>query len=769
MTVVKPSGPAAVTGGLFMKALILLLAAAILGAGPGVPARAETDAPLVKKLTIKGNKLIETETIRSRLLSVEGSTFAPERLSEDIRSLYKLGYFDDIQVESEPFEGGLALTFVLKEKPLVTRVEFKGNKEVKTDDLKSKVEIKTNTVVNENEIRLGAERLTAFLHEKGFYRGKVDYRLESTSSDEMTLVYLIDEGEKLYVRDIRILGNEALSDDDIKEVMKTKEKGFFSFFTDSGTLLAQQLEEDVLRIVAFLYNNGYLKARVEDPKIEVDREKRSITITIALHEGIRYKVGRIEAPGDDLYNADKILARMKTRTGQVFQRDVFARDLNDVTGMYTELGYAYCRVDAMTDFDDPAMTVNLRLVVDRGPKVRIGRIHITGNTLTRDNVIRREMYLREGEYFSSRNLAKSRQRILNLGYFDKVEVTTDPRERDVIDINVQVTERLTGLLSFGLGYSSENKFGIVFKLTEENLFGRGYKTQAAIDYASSRQEYSISFFNPAVWDSAFSMGFKVYNQTTDYSQYDRKALGGSLTFGHTLGEYTKGYLTLKNETVNITNVEEGASNIILEQAGKTVTHSTALRLTRDSKDNFFYPTSGSVLTWRSEYAGGFLGGDNWFHKHEAEATFFFPIYKLLVLSLHGEGGVVRGLSGHNVNITERFFMGGIDSVRGFPVRAIGPKDENGDPTGGFTRAIGTVEIIFPILEEQRMSGVFFFDAGQAWDLGEKVDFGTLRTSAGAGIRWFSPIGPFRIEWGFNLAPKPGESRSDWQFSIGTLF
>ncbi len=753
--------------GRFFYAVVPLLAVALLplaslAAGENPPA-------LVKKIVIEGNKLIETETIRARLQTAEGSPFDPEKVSEDIRSLYSLGYFDDIQVNAAGFEGGLAVTFTLKEKSLITRIDFKGNEEVKTDDLRGKLELKTNAVVNEYDIKVNAERLLAFLREKGYYQAKVDYRLETVSEKETDLIYLITEGESLYVRNIDIQGNHAFTDEEIISAMKTQEKGFFSFVTKSGILVSEQLDDDVLRILSFLYNHGHLKARVENPKIEVDEAGKAIKIIIVINEGPRYRVGELTAPGDDLFKPEEILAVMKTTSGEIFRRDTYAQDLSAVTAMYTDIGYAFCRVDSTTDLDDQKGVVNLHLVIQRGAKVKVGRIGITGNQTTRDNVIRREFVLHEGEYFSSRLLARSRQKIMNLGFFDKVDITTEPRSDDIIDINIAVTERLTGTLSFGVGKSTDQKFGGIVKLSEDNVFGWGHKIQLSADISATMREYNLYYSDPAVWDSAYSLGFRIFNATSEYTQYDKKSTGGTLTIGHDLGEYMRGYLTYRDERDNVTNIAEGSSAYIASQAGKYNTRSSTITITRDARDNFFNPTTGTNTTLKFEYAGGFQGGDNYFTRTELEETVYTPLFWKFVFSVHGEFGYVKGFQAYGVPIYERYFLGGINSVRGYHTRSIGPKDENGDPIGGFTKLQFNVEVVFPLIEEQHIMGLVFFDAGQVYGEHESIQPKDLRTSTGFGIRWLSPIGPLRIEWGYVLDREPTDKHSDWEFTIGTPF
>jgi outer membrane protein insertion porin family len=750
--------------------VILLCLALLLAAGPVL---AQESAPAasaeVRQVVIEGNRRVETETIRARLQTREGAVFDPETVSADIRAIHALGFFEDVTADASGFEGGLAITFRLKEKPLIIGTDFRGNKDVSSEDLRKALDISTQMPLNEVNIKSNVERLLAVLHQKGYYRARVDWRLEPLGENEMNLVFVIAEGEIVKVTSIEIQGNEILSDEEIVDQMETTEKGFFTWLTGSGILESQKLDDDVLRIRSHLYNQGFLKSRVDRPVVTVDPEGNAIRIVIGLSEGPRYTVAAVEVAGDEIRSAEEIRAVMKVRTGSIFNRDLFGADISAITSLYSDLGYAFCRVDPDFLLDDAAATVRLRLSVNPGPKVKVGRITIVGNNATRDNVIRREVVLREGEFFSGRQLSRSRQKINNLGFFDRVDVSTSRRGEDVIDVQIEVTERLTGALTFGFGYSSETKLGGVIKLTEENFFGWGHKVQFSIDYAEKLREYNLYYFNPAIMDSGWSGGARAYDISGDMDQYRRDTLGWSLTVGHTIGEYIKGYLSFKNERVEVSEVDPEASELIRSQEGIFQVRTLSLTFTRDTRDDYFNPTRGTNSRLKVDYQGDFMGGDTSFVRTVVEAAWYHPLFWELVFMLHGEYGQMESLDDQEIPIYERFFLGGINSVRGFGFRGVGPKDENGDPIGGTKELLLNAEVIFPLNREQRVSLVLFFDAGNAFLDGENVSLDSLRTSAGAGLRWFSPIGPFRIEWGFNLDPQPGEKDSDWEFSIGTAF
>ncbi len=724
---------------------------------------------VVKKVLIGGNKLIEEETIRDRIQTEEGTLFDPEIITEDIRSLYRLGFFEDVTVDASGFEGGIAVIFTVKEKPLITRIDFEGNEEIKTQDFQDNIQMRPNTVVDEFENKRIADEVLNFLHEKGFYQAEVSYRLDPLGEDEYALVFVVDEGAKMKISKIEIIGNEVFSDRQIRKQMSTKESSLFTIFGGGDKLKSRLLEEDTLRILAFLYNNGHLQAKVDEPTIDIDREENRITVSVKVFEGPRFHIGELTAEGDEYFSAEEILRAMKSRPGNVFKRDVFAQDILAVTALYTDIGYALCRVDTKTTTGEEETLVNVAMVVNRGPLVTVGRVNITGNTITRDNVIRREVVLREGEIFSSKDLARTRQKIMNLGFFEQVKVTTEQRGADVINVNIDVVEKLTGAFTFGGGYSSEDKFGIMFRLTQDNLFGRGQKITASAEFSQLQTEYNLFFSDPSVFNSPYSAGFRVYNTSNDWDEYDQDSIGGQLIMGRIIGGYIKGSLTFKAEKVNIYNLVEDASWETLQQAGKSTTISTTLRLTRDARDNYFNPSRGSKLIFRGEYAGGFQGGDNNFYKSELDGVFYFPIFWKFVTSFHFDIGQVTGTDGDEVPIQERFYLGGINSIRGYEVRGVGPHDEFGNATGGFTKVVLNAEIIFPLAPSQNLNGVFFIDGGQAYDEGETIDTTLFRYSAGAGIRWLSPMGPIRVEYGYNLNPEEGDPKGQWQFSVGTAF
>jgi outer membrane protein insertion porin family len=755
------------------RTLVLLLAGltllGILGATGAGRAEDAAPAPVVREILVTGTVMVEAATVRSRIKSQEGAPYDPDQVSRDVRAVYDLGYFEDVTVDAEGFEGGLRVTFKVAEKPVVREVRFEGNKELKEEDLKEKAALVAHTALSAVAVADAVERIKALYREKGYYQAVVRTRTDPAGQGQVTLAFVIEEGEKYRLVAIRFTGNKEFPEEELRRQMKSAEWNLFSYFLSSGKLQHEQLQEDRQQVVTFYQDNGFLEARVGEPAIRVDDQERTLEVTIPVTEGLRYRLGSVELKGDDLVSLAEVREILGINEGEIFRRSAFAKALFEITQRYTSRGYAFAKVDYRTQLDTEKRTIAVTFLVERGNEARIGRIAISGNVSTRDKVVRRALTFVEGDRFDSAALRRSRQHVMNLGFFDTVDIVPRPRADDTIDIEITVKERLTGMISLGVGYSSEDRASAQVRISENNLFGLGQTLQFMTEYSKVRRNFSITFSEPAVLDSKYSAGFSLYNTLREFDEYDRKNVGGKLTVGHPLWEFIRANLILTHETVTISDVADTASSYIKEQEGEATTNSIGLSLVRDTRDNYMNPTRGNRTSVSGEYAGGPFGGDNSFTKFEAESSNYFPLFWKLVFMAHGQYGKVSGFDGKQPPIYEKFFLGGITSLRGFAPRSVGPMDENDEPMGGYQQVLFNAEVIVPIAPEQGFNVVFFYDTGNTWDKGKNVDLGDLRASTGVGIRWMSPIGPFRLEWGYILDRQEGEKASDWAFMIGNFF
>ena len=727
----------------------------------------------IDRITVTGNRRVDTEAIAKKISSKEGEPFSSDTIKEDIRNIYATGYFDDVTASLAETASGKALTFTVKELPFIRRIEFRGNSQIKEDRLSDAVTLKTNRVLDRVVLAENAEKIKALYEEDGYYLSKVNPVVESDGTDA-TVVFKIEEGPEVKVKRITVIGNQAFSDDDLMDLMNTEEVGFFTALTKSGKFNEYVYQNDLAIIMSHYFDNGYINADVLDSRVLLSEDKRWFYITIALTEGEQYRIGKLDVSGDAdlLASKEELTAMLKIEGNEIFSRRKLSQGVEAISYFYGDKGYAYAEVKPLTRVNPADKTIDITLDIKKYDLVYIEKIDITGNVRTRDKVIRREVELGEGDLFSSSELKRSRGNLKRLGYFENVQITeTRGSSSDRINLGVDVQERPTGSISLGLGYSSVDKVIGTASVSQSNFMGTGLKLDLSGTVSASSSRYVLGITEPWLFDRPISAGFDLYNTEREYPDFDLRKQGFDLRFGFPLTKrYTRGYITYKLEDVHISNVETTASSIIKDQEGTSTESSIRLQVRRDSRNDAFFPSEGSVINLTTEFAGGPLGGTSYFIKYEADAVKFFPMPWDTVFSIHGSAGYVHGYDGKFPPIYERYFLGGINSIRGFETRSISPKDEaTGDLIGGSSMVVMNLEYLFSLFPEQNIRGLVFFDAGNAYRNREEIEAFRFKTAVGGGIRWFSPLGPIRIEVGFNLDPKDEESGSEWDFAIGTLF
>ena len=733
-----------------------------------IAAASAEDQPLIKLIEIRGNKKIENETVSGKIKSKIGNPFSEEVVQQDIKKLYSIGYFDDIRTEIEPFEGGLKLIFIFKEKPTIVSIDFQGNEEFKADALKEKITLTPGAIASPSLITDNVNKVISFYQSEGYWDAKVIPVTREISDEAVALTFQVTEGDKAVIKTITIAGNKALSAKMIKKAMKTKERGLFSFLTNSGIYNKEEIEIDIERIKELYHSKGYISASVSEPEVTFNSDKTKIYVKISVSEGSQYKVGEFGIKGNTVFSIPDILKSVETASGKIFNKTALREDIDKILALYSEKGYARADVDPLINVDNEAKIANITLSIIEGDIYRVGKIEISGNTKTRDKVIRREVRLDEGNIFNSKLLTRSYQRINNLDYFETANITSTPRaEKKLIDLNINVKEKLTGMMSIGGGYSSIDKFMFMGEVTQRNLFGKGLYLSFKANLSSIRTNYNISLNDPWFMDKPISATFNLYNESFQYPDYDKKANGLSIGFGKELSEYVRGNINYTLEQVEITDIAVDASSLIASQKGEKVTSSVSPSVSIDTRDNYLDPTTGSRNALHTTFAG--IGGDNYFAKGVVDSSWYFPVMRGITFNIRGRFGYASGFSGKELPLYERFYVDGISTVRGLGFGEAGPRNEKNEKIGGNRELIFNTEFIFPIEKEIRLKGVVFFDAGRAFDDSEDISFAALRTTAGAGFRWMSPFGPIRLEWGYNLDRQFDEGSSKIEFSMGSLF
>ena len=722
----------------------------------------------VAKVDVTGNERIDTAFIFNSIRTKAGDPYDLDKIREDMKNIYKTGFFGDVQIDISDTDKGKAVTFVVVERPPVKSISITGNKKIKTDDLTDKLKIKTGTVLNTEKIKESMDEIRKFYAGKGYYATKITYEIDYGEAYDARVNFVIEEPQLAYVRKITFTGNKAFKDSQLKGFMRTKEKGIFSWFTGSGILDEDNLADDRKNIEAVYHDKGYTKIQVGVPDVTLSKDGKSISINVPLEEGVIHHVGTIDFAGDLISPRETLSSRIKTKPGEVFRSTVFYEDVMSLTDIYQDKGYAFCDVAPMTSIDDSTHTVNVTFNITKNQEVYFERINILGNTRTRDKVVRRELKFAEGDRFSITGIKDSKKKLKNTTFFKdtdfKVVKTDDPKK---VNVDLTVEEKPTGTFSVGAGYSTAEKVIASGSISEDNFLGTGRKLSLEAALGSLTQEFRFSYLEPYIFDKNLSAGFSLFNFSRYMDTYDYTKTGGNVSLIKPLTDDVKGTVRYRLENVDVKHVDASASTYIKQQEGTSLTSSLTFALGKNSIDDILNPTKGVNTQIAVETAGGPLGGDNYFYSVTAFYGRYIPIkFADSQFFIKGTGGLIRGYSGREVPIVEKYYVGGLNSVRGFRYGEAGPTDDNDEPIGGKNELYFNFEWIFPIYKPAGVKGVIFTDAGAGFDSFNSL---RMRSSAGLGIRWFSPLGPIRLELGFNLNPKEGERKSLFDFAIGTQY
>lgn len=729
----------------------------------------ETDK--IIKIDIIGNERIDRGFIANNIKTKENEPYNLDKIREDMKNIYKTGFFSDIQIDVKTTDKGKVVTFVVIERPPIKAIYISGNKKVKTDDIKDKLKVKTNTVLNIEKIKESVDEVKKLYASKGYYATKVNYEIDYEEDYQVTAKFLVEESIKAFVRNINFVGNTAFKSDKLKSLMSVREKGIFSWFTGSGILDEENLEDDKKRIEAFYADNGYVRVKTGIPDIKISKDGKTISITLPVEEGNVYKVGAIDFAGDLILKKEALFRSLKSKSGNTFRSSIYQEDVLALTDLYQDKGFAFCEISPLTLIDDNTRNVNITFEISKGQEIYFNRINILGNAKTRDKVVRRELKFAEGDRFSATKLKDSKKKLKNTTFFKDVDmkiIKTD--EPDKINLDLTVEERPTGSLNVGVGYSSVDKVILTGSVSQDNFLGTGRKLSFEASIGSVTQQYRFSYLEPYLFDMNLAAGLSVFNFKRIMDNYDYQQQGGSLSFIRPLTDDVRSGIRYRYETTTVTNIEDTASDYIKEQQGTKVTSSVTYFLGQNTIDDILNPNKGINTEISFELAGGPFAGDNYFHRTIAYYGQFIPAgFWDSTFFLKGTAGVIRPYGGKNLPVYEKFYVGGMNTIRGFKYGEAGPKDETGEVIGGNNELVFNIEWIFPIYKPAGIKGVVFYDSGAGFDDSKGFMLKDMRAGAGFGIRWFSPLGPIRLELGFNLFPKQGESRSVFDFSIGTQY
>lgn len=727
----------------------------------------------IREIKFQGNSKVQENTLRDLVRSREGVDLDHLVLREDVKRIFQTGYFEDVKVDAKFTREGVVLTYILKEKPVIFRVSIRGNKGLSTEDINGVITVKEKEFFSEEKVKESEKKITELYNNNGYFEGKVTTEITEREGKRVEISFNVTEGKKVKIVEISFEGNNFFTDKELRKTIKTRKKGFFSWLTGSGTFKKDVFDNDLIALEVKYLDYGFLDVKIEKP--ETKKKAKGLGLRIRVFEGIQYRVGDVRIIGDVPETMEGLAKNLLTKPFQTFSREKMVRDILHISRKLQDIGFADAVVKPNYKKREKFPVVDMEFHVEKGKKYRFGLINVKGNTKTLDKVIRRRLDISDGEIYNASGLDSSKTNLMRIGYFKDVKILTkkgaDPEE---IDVDVEVEEASTGTISGGFGFSSIDKFFGVIQLSENNLFGRGWRLSLNTQFGSRRTIFSLDFLEPNFLDSKWSLRLNGYNTSVEYSDFTRDAKGGRIGFGYSISRDVSTDLTFRLDQVRIKDVDTTIPNSVLlqeEEKGAQKTHSVTWGITRNTTDSFIDPTRGSVQSLSVEYAGGPLGGESDFVKYFINEKYYRPLTAGIVYGLNIEWGHVVSTVGGRVPLFERFFLGGPYSIRGFESRTITPVDGNtGEEIGGNKQIVINNELTVPLFQEIGLKMVFFLDVGNTYRQDDwPSSFSDLRYGAGFGIRWYSPMGPLRLEWGFNLDPKGDEPKRVVEFTIGTNF
>lgn len=734
----------------------------------------------VGAVRIVGARRTDPSALELSLKSKPGAS-SSETIDADIKSLYATGFFAEVDADIvRDGQGRSVLRFSVTEKPLVRKVFIEGASELKTSDIEEVLDYKAGRFYDPSQAKITGQKVVGYYQMRGFYDASIDHSASEVDSGQVDVTFKIDEGSKYKIAEISFEGVTKVEEDVLlKKIQTTTYTWWSSWLLGTGRLNKEMLDNDKNLVKQELYNHGLIDATVSDPIIKQDGKE--LEIKFVVNEGAQYKVGNISASGDLFEDSpEKTLADISLKNGEIFNRSFMRTDAQKVSEKFSDIGYAFVNVTPTTKVRPADHLVDIEFQVSKGNLSTVDRINIRGNQKTYDHVIRREMTIVEQDLFSSSKVKRSQQMLLRTGYFEEANVVPENIPgQDKVNLNVNVKEGSTGSLSVGAGYSTSE--GAIFNsnIRENNLFGTGRRAGLQLDVGSQRNNTIITLEDPRLNDSDWSLGLDLLSTDREFDDFDRSQAGGALTAGYGLEKllgrmgrdmrFTTRYQYLDNNIKNVN--QETAADFIKDEEGKSTVSSITPAIIRSTIDNPMDPSNGSRQSLSFEYAG--LGGTEDYYLIEAGHQYYEPVTKMgdgnVVFSWRTRLGYGESLDDEPFPLFNRYFPGGINSVRGFEVRELGPKDENGSVYGGSKQLINNLEFIFPISTSAGLKGVVFYDIGNAFDDDEDISWGGLRHAAGYGVRWSSPMGPIRVEIGYPLDREEGEASFVTLFAFGAPF
>ncbi len=739
---------------------------------------------IISEVDVQGTKVLDKDVVLMRLTLQKGDLLTAKSVNTALKNIYDLGYFDDVEVKVDTVPEGKKVIFAVKEKPRIQAIGVRGADAIDSEDILEAVSTKKGGVINPKVVADDIRVIREMYRKDGYYKAKIIHEVKDAGSGSARLTYVVDEGPKLYVENVIIDGAKQMDPDDVKDVLALKERGMFSWISNSGVLKEELLDRDGAAIQAFYQSKGFIDVRVGRPKVEI--KDNGIDVIYQVWEGDRYKMGSTSFKGDLIDDQGKFSAITQIddlkEDDEYFDRSLIRKDIDTLTTYYNDYGYAYADVQVKLNDNPETKIVDVVYTITKHQKVHIRRVLLEGNTITRDNVIMREMRLADGDMFSGAKLKRSTQRLKNLDFFEKVDISPVPTGNpEEMDLTVRVKDKPTGRISGGIGYSTYDSVYLAAGIAEKNLFGKGYSVGLNGAFSARKTAFTLNFRNPRVNDSQLGFGAEAHHRKEDYNDYDRTGTGASFDISHPIGEYTDIGLAYTAEHYVLDEISPSASKFVREDAGTHFLSRISARISRDTRDSYQNATTGTRTSLTVQVGGGPLGGTDDFVKYLADYQWWTPAFEEVVFhSKLWAGFLHKNFGGSKVPTDERFKLGGIATVRGYSNYSITPLDANGASKGGTKAFFLNLELKRMLSKEYGIAALTFFDAGNSWSEAEHIFSSPMRDgnkptlfglykSVGLGLNWYSPMGPIGFVYGYGLDKNSSSGRHKFELMMGQQF
>ncbi len=735
---------------------------------------------VIKDIRVEGVQRTEAGTVFTYLPVKVGDSVDDDKAAAAVKALYATGFYSDVRLESD---GDILIVFV-QERPAIALIEIEGAKEFTKDNLKDGLKqagISESKIYDKSLLDRAEKELKRQYTSRGFYAAVVKTTVTPLERNRVSLRFDIEEGAVTKIADINIIGAKDFSEKELLRNMKLTTPGWFTWFTKDDQYSKQQLTADLESLRSFYLNRGYLEFNIESTQVSITPDREKIFITVAITEGPVYRVGDVKLAGDLIVKEEELRKLVLAKPGEVFSREKVVETTKRISDRLGNDGYSFANVNPVPELDREKRVASFTFFVDPGRRVYVRRVNISGNQKTQDEVIRRELRQLESSWYSLEKIARSKERLQRTSYFSEVNIETPavPGTSDQVDVNVTVTERNTGTLNFGVGYSAAEKLTLQASVSQANILGSGNLVAFQINNGRVNKIYSLSYLNPYWTADGIARGFDIFHRDVDTSSlsiaaYHTYSSGAGVRYGIPVSELDTVNVGFTAERTRLT-IDALAPprylDFVSQFGEKSNTFRSNVGFARDSRDSLTWPTKG----WLNEIALeiGVPPGDLTYYRANYQSQYFFTPerWSFLTFMLNGEVGYAAGYRGKPLPFFKNFYAGGVGSVRGFETASLGPLDAHGDVLGGDRRGVVNFEMLFPMpgYKEKNVRIAAFVDAGNVWGPDDKIRAQDVRVSTGIAVSWDSPVGPLRFSFGAPIKKQPADKIERFQFQLGKIF